>query len=160
MATSRSYFDFLLMFTEKKELSRSLADALEQSDTDPVAFFEANKKAHFKNRGIIKPGHAEQTLCYLLDVLGENKLVVELDWKDDFEEVNAAIELLSGGKIEDIASEDDDEDLFELLETVDDRLKKKGFTLLQFPLDSDSYPIAFASKKHGKALQKMIDDLF
>jgi hypothetical protein len=160
MATSRDYFDFLELLTGNEALSRSLADELQQSDTDPAAFFAAHKGAHFTNRGITRPGDDEQTLCYLLDVLGENKLVVELDWKDDFEEVNAAIELLSGGAVEEIASEDDDEELHALLETIEDRLDEEGYTLIQFPLDSDSYPIALVPRKKGKALLRLMEKLF
>jgi|GEM_PF-2907589 len=163
MATPTTYFDFLNLLTQQEFFSRKLAAELVASDQDGPAFFEKHYGKYFSNRGIDEPGNKEQTLCYLLDVLGEHGFVYELDWKADVDELNYALDQMSKGKIKDLLHEEDEEDaegMFELIFTAEDRLKPLGWGLIQFPLDSDSHPIALAPLEHLPALNQYISDLF
>lgn len=163
MPQPTTYYAFLHLLTQKEAFSKQLADELTASDSDGKAFFEAHYPKYFSNRSIDKPGNKEQTLCYLLDVLGEHNMLYELDWKADIDELNYALKLMSDGKITDLLDEEDEEGaegMFELIFTAEDRLKPLGWGLIQFPLDSDSHPIALAPLDRLPALNKFIDDLF
>ncbi|MGL4596090.1 MAG: DUF6630 family protein [Bacteroidia bacterium] len=166
MITEQKYFDLVFALTADEAFSKQTAQELMEADASPAAFFEKHKGQHFTNRGIEKPGHPEQTLCYLLDVLGEKDVVCELDWKADAEELNHAIKLLSHGEISDeLVDEDDEEDaeeegMFELLDLIEDPLQEYGYALVMFNLDSDSYPIALVKKEKYESVQTLIDELF
>jgi hypothetical protein len=164
--TEAMYFQTILALTADEAYSHQLARDLVESDTHPAAFYEKHKSTHFHNRGITAPGNDEQTLCYLLDELGEKEVVYELDWKADAEELNYAIKLLSRGKVDhELVDEDDEEDateegMFELLDVIEEPLREYGFGIVLFALESDSYPIAVVAFDQQEAIQTMIDDLF
>ncbi len=166
MITEQKYNDLVFSLTAEEAFSKKTAEELMEADANPTAFFEKHKGKYFTNRGIDKPGHPEQTLCYLLDVLGEKNVVYELDWKADAAELNHAIKLLSRGKISDeLVDEDDEEDaeeegMFELLDLIENPLEEYGYALVLFGLDSDSYPIALVRKESYEKVQTLIDELF
>lgn len=164
MNTEKNYLDLLLAITRNESFSKQLATELMESDTDPTDFFNKHKEEYFSNRGISAPGNPEQTLCYLLDKLDEKDFIYELDWKADSEEFNYALKLLSNQKIEeDLFSEEDEEDsdgMFEMIFDAEDRLEAYDFAIVQFPLESDSHPIALVPLERGEEIQTMIDELF
>lgn len=164
MNTEKNYFDLLLALTNDDALSKLLANELIESDTHPGEFFNKHKDNHFSNRGITASGNPEQTLCYLLDKLEEHDSLHELDYKADAEELNYAIQQLSKGKIDqDLLSEEDEEDaegMFELIFDAEDYLEEYDLAIVQFPLDSDSHPIALVPLERGEEIQTMIDELF
>jgi hypothetical protein len=164
MATLKEYNSFLFLLTKNDGLSTVLAENLENSDQDPKAFFKEHKEDYFSNRGISKAGDKEQTLCFLIDILIENEIVYELDWKADVYSINDAIQVLSKGKITiDIISEEEAseaEDMNDLIEMADEKLMNYQLGILQFWLDSDSFPIALVPLAECQILQKMLDDLF
>lgn len=164
MNTEKNYFDLLMALTNDESLSKQLAGELLESDTCSVDFFNKHQGNYFSNRGITTPGNPEQTLCYLLDKLQENDLLCELDYKADADELNQAIQLLSKGKIiEDLFSEEDEEEadgMFELLFDAEELLEEYDLAIVQFPLESDSHPIAIVPLERGEEIQTMIDDLF
>lgn len=158
----QAYKEFLLLLTGNNELSHKTATELAASDSDPGAFYEKHKE-QFAERGINKPGNEEQTLCYLLDVLTEHHFVHELDWKADADSLNFAIEEMSKEKIAEVVDEDDEEDaegMFELIEMAQDRLAEQEFAIIEFPLNSDSHPIALVPLQNEETLNAMIDQLF
>ena len=164
MKTEKNYYDLLISITNNESFSKGLAKDLMESEEKPLEFFSKHRGNHFSNRGINKAENAEQTLCYLLDKLEENKFLCELDYKADSEELNHAIKLLSKGKIEnDLISEEDAEGsngMFELIFDAEDYLEEYDLAIVQFPLDSDSHPIAIVSLKQSEKIQTMIDNLF
>ncbi|MGV3610337.1 MAG: DUF6630 family protein [Fluviicola sp.] len=164
MNTEKKYFNLLLALTNDEGFSKELAAELIESDTHPSTFFNKHQENHFSNRGITASGNPEQTLCYLLDKLEEHDFLRELDYKADAEELNYAIQQLSKGKIEDdLLSEEDEEDaegMFELIFDAEDYLEEYDLAIVQFPLDSDSHPIALVSFDRGEEIQTMIDELF
>jgi len=91
-------------------------------------------------------------------------LLYELDYKADSDELNHAIQLLSKGKIEeDLFSDEDEEDadgMFELLFDAEEQLEEYDLAIVQFPLESDSHPIAIVPLDRGEEIQTMIDELF
>ncbi len=164
MHTRPSYSKLLTTILDDRQFAQNLAEKLNECDRDPLAFFEEHKTNHFHNRGITKGGNPDQTLCYLLDILGERQLVYELDWKADSEELNYALRLLSSGKVSDELFTEDDEDdadgMYELLDMAEDLLEDYGYGLVMFPLDSDSHPIALVPIARREEVQAMIDELF
>lgn len=164
MNTEKNYFNLLIALTNDESFSKHLASELLESDTNPSDFFNKRKEEYFSNRGISVPGNKEQTVCYLLDKLDEKDFLYELDWKADSDELNYALKLLSKGKIEtDLFSEEDAEDadgMFELIFDAEERLEEYDFAIVQFPLDSDSNPIALVPLERGEEIQTMIDELF
>lgn len=164
MKTEKNYYDLLISITKDESFSKQLSMDLIESDEDAIGFFDKHSENHFRNRGINEAGHAEQTLCYLLDKLEENEFLCELDYKADSEELNDAIMLLSKGKIEsELFSEEDEEDsngMFELIFDAEDYLAEYNLAIVQFPLDSDSHPISIVSLEQGDEIQTMIDELF
>jgi hypothetical protein len=163
MATLREYYNFLFLLTNDDGLSIVLAEDLERSDQEPSAFFEEYKE-DFSNRGISKAGDKEQTLCFLIDVLIENEIVYELDWKADAYSLNDAMQELSNGKIKiDLISEEEAseaEDMIDLLEMAEIKLRSYKLGIVQFFLDSDSYPIAIVPLDDCENIQKALDYLF
>jgi hypothetical protein len=164
MNTEKNYFDLLIALTNDESLSKQLASELLESDSHSTDFFNKHMENYFSNRGITSPGNPEQTLCYLLDKLQENDLLYELDYKADSDELNHAIQLLSKGKIEeDLFSDEDEEDaegMFELIFDAEEHLEEYDLAIVQFPLDSDSHPIAIVPLDRGEEIQTMIDELF
>lgn len=164
MRTEKNYYDLLIFITKDENFSKQLSRELTESDEDAIRFFNKHSENHFRNRGIREAGHAEQTLCYLLDKLEENEFLCELGSKADSEELNGAIKLLSKGKIEnDLFSEEDEEGsngMFELIFDAEDYLEDYDLAIVQFPLDSDSHPIVVVSLEQSEEIQTMIDELF
>lgn len=164
MNTEKNYFDLLLALTTDEALSKQLAAELIESDIHPGSFFDKHKETHFSNRGITAPGNPEQTLCYLLDQLEDHDFLRELDHKADAEELNDAIQQLSKGKIEDDLLSDEDEEnadgMFELIFDTEDYLEAYDLAIVQFPLNSDSHPIAIVPYERGEEIQTLIDKLF
>jgi hypothetical protein len=164
MNTAENYYDLLIALTKDANFSKQLASELVESDEDALGFFNKHSENHFSNRGINEAGHPEQTLCYLLDKLEELEFLCELDHKADSEELNEAIRLLSKGKIEnDLFSEEDEEDangMFELIFDAEDYLVEYDLAIVQFPLESDSHPIAIVAIDELEAIETLIDELF
>ena len=164
MNTEKNYFDLLFALTNDETLSKQLAAELIASDINPSNFFDKHKEAHFSNRGITAPGNPEQTICYLLDQLEDHGFLRELDHKADVRELNDAIQQLSKGKIEDdLLSDEDEEDadgMFELIFDAEDYLEEYDLAIVQFPLNSDSHPIAIVPYERGEEIQTMVDELF
>lgn len=164
MKTEKNYYDLLILITKDENFSEQLSRDLTESDKNPIEFFNKHSENHFRNRGINEVGHKEQTLCYLLDKLEENEFMYELGNEADSEELNSAIKLLSKGKIEnDLFSEEDEEDsngMFELIFDAEDYLEEYDLAIVQFPLDSNSHPIAVVSLEQSEEIQTMVDELF
>ncbi len=164
MKTEQKYFDLLLLLTQNESFSHQLAKELIDSDSNQLEFFNKNCALHFSNRGINEAGNPEQTLSYLLDKLEDNNFLRELDYKANAEELNDAIIHLSKGKIKDeVFSEEDEEDsngMFEMIFDAEDYLEEFDLAIVQFPLNSDSHPIAIVALDHFEEIQTMIDELF
>ena len=164
MHTHNRYTTLLTTLLDDEESAGKLAEQLLESDDHPLTFFEKHKDKHFANRGINHAGNAEQTLCFMLDILSERQIVYELDWKADSEELNRALQLLSRGKIkEHIFTPEDEEDadgMYELLDMAEEILKEYDFGLVLFPLESDSHPIALVPLGQQEEIQAMINELF
>ncbi len=163
MNTEKSYIDFLLLLTGDQSLSEKLAAELVESDTDPEGFFAKHREAHFSKRGL-NAVHPKQTLLYMLNVLGENNFVFELDWKADAEELNYALKEMSRGVIEeDLISEDDEDDaegMFELIDIAEELLGEMDYGILHLDIESDSHPIALVTLDKLDILDEMSTDLF
>lgn len=146
------------------QASLILADQLVESDNDPFSFYEKYKEKYFHKRGISQAGNDEQTLCYLLGVLSEKNLVYELGWKADSNELNHALRVLSKGRINEnlftVEDEEDGDGMYELLDMAEELLGEYGLSLVSFPLESDSHPIALVSIEQKEEVQALIDDLF
>lgn len=162
MNSSADYYRLIILITGKEDFSMQLANDLAESDREPEAFFNKHHDQYFSNRGISKPGIKEQTLCYLLDVLQENNFGAELDWKGEIGDLNYVIGLMTNGKITDLLpeEEDDDDSMDELLDTADELLEEKGYRVLYFPLDSDSYPISLVAADKFDEANALVDSLF
>lgn len=164
MKTEKNYYDLLILITKDENFSEQLSRDLTESDKNAIEFFNKHSENYFRNRGINEVGHKEQTLCYLLDKLEENEFLCELGNEADSEELNSAIKLLSKGKIEnDLFSEEDEEDsngMFELIFDAEDYLEEYDLAIVQFPLDSNSHPIAVVSLEQSEDIQTMVDELF
>lgn len=164
MKAEKNYYNLLISITKDENFSKQLSKDLIESDMDAIGFFNKHSENHFRNRGMHEAGHAEQTLCYLLDKLEENEFLCELGNEADSEELNNAIKLMSKGKIEDdLFSEEDEEGsngMFELIFDAEDYLTEYDLAIVQFPLDSNSHPIAIVSIDQNEEIQTMIDELF
>lgn len=162
MNNTAAYYRLVMLITGNEAFSLKLANELNDCDREPEAFFQKNYGQYFSNRGIEKPGHKEQTLCYLLDVLQENDYGAELDWKGEIADLNYVIGKMTKGKLEDLLpeDEDDDEPMNELLDTADELLYENGYAVLHFPLDSDSYPIALVPLDKQDEAEALVDELF
>lgn len=164
MKTEKNYYDFLFLLTGDAALSRTLTDAMTESDTHPEKFFAGNYGRHFATRGVDNPGHPRQTLLFMLDELIDRDFVAELDWKADAEELNEALRAMSHGAIdEDLLSGEDEADadgMFELIEIAEELLEAKGYGILQLDIESDSHPIALVKLNQLERLDEMAGELF
>ncbi|MCE3297265.1 MAG: hypothetical protein K0R65_2979 [Crocinitomicaceae bacterium] len=164
MQAYKQYHTLLTTLLGENQVAHQLADQLLESDDHPISFFEKHKETHFHNRGITRAGNVEQTLCFMLDVLGKHEVVYELDWKADSEELNHALRLLSRGRIKDNLFTDQDEKdadgMYELLDMAEELLEEYGLAMITFPLESDSHPIALVPVDQKEKIEMLIDDLF
>jgi Zn-dependent M16 (insulinase) family peptidase len=164
MKTEKNYFDLLISITNDENFSSQLAKELIESEENPLEFYNKHRENHFTNRGIDEAGNSEQSLSYLLDKLEDNNFLRELDYKANSEELNDALKHLSKGKIEkDFFTEEDEEEsngMFEMLFDAEDYLEEFDLAIVQFPLDSDSHPIALVPLERSEEIQTMIDELF
>ena len=164
MKTEQKFFDLLILITNNLELSTLLSKEMMESENNLHSFFEKHKAAHFTNRGIRDAENPELALCYLLDKLGENEFLCELDYNPDSEELNYSLKLLSKGIIKnDLFSEEDEQDahgMFELIFDAEDYLEEFDLGIVEFPIESDSHPISLVPLEKLEVVQTMIDELF
>lgn len=164
MKTAQKYFDLLSLITNDEDLSTFLSKEMMEAENNLQSFFDKHKAAHFTNRGISNADNPDLVLCYLLDKLEEKEFLCELDYKPDSEELNYALKLLSKGKIKkDLFSDEDEEDahgMFELIFDAEDYLEELDLAIVQFPIESDSHPIALVPLEKLGDAQTLIDELF
>ena len=117
--------------------AREIATAITEAVRAPGDYLAAHA-ARMNERAISAPPPNLPWIA-LIDALGEAGALVELDWKTEAEDVEAAVRALAKGFR--LPAGDDDRSTWELLEEAAQALRKKRLQLAQLDMGSDAYPL-------------------
>lgn len=162
MNNEKNYYDFVIGLTKDASLSTKLSNELLESDTSPELFF--GKHADLLLADKIRQDHKHLTLRYLIAVLKKENYVIELEAQPNLDVLNDALARLSNDKITRpvISSKDNvnPRNMLDLLETADDIMMEEGLTILYFPSERNTFPIAVVSTEEWDHLDALLDELF
>lgn len=162
MNNEKNYYDFVIGLTKDVSLSTKLSNELVESDTSPDLFL--GKHTDLLLADETRNDYKHLTLRYLIAVLKKENYVIELETQPNVEVLNDALKRLSKGKITNsiITAQDkiNPRDMLDLLETADDVIMEEGLTILYFPSERNTFPIAVVSTEEWDHLDALLDELF
>jgi len=147
MTKQESLAQFLKLLGENKTLSakhlNEVQTAVDSAINDPDGYFHKHK-SDFENRGI---SEAREDLFQfvLLNGLIEAKLVAEIDWKTEWEDVAWNIENISGEKNFDEPANTEETEAS--LKAISKQLQDRHKYLVRWEMDSDSYVVFVVEEK-------------
>lgn len=127
-------------------LDEAFADAV-----DPAGYFE-------KHSGSLSPFDAPDEIHYqrlIIDAMLERRLIAQLDWKADLDEVNYALGTITQDNPSGLLTEDDGEDAESWLSAAGDKLEAEGRALLCWDLQSDEYTVFAADLAEAPDLMEL-----
>ncbi len=153
--------EYLLELVSIFTSDTSLLKEVELAIDNPGQYVK-NYSSLLQERGITKPIENLLWLA-LVNGLSIRKLLYELDWKDDPEElVNVTLNLTVNrpnyNSIKDTLSEIKPllgDDIEEFLPIFNNSLEKEGVQLVWLDIDSDSYPLTIIDAKNLKVAQQL-----
>ena len=126
-------------------LKSTLKTKLKQSFESPRTFYNEDGEFLLSERGLTYPENKSLTSKFvLIDTMIEGNEMIEVDWKEEEEEVRSAIKIIlktKGYKNEfSELNKFENEDTFEILQLINSKeLNLSGYSLEIIDIDSDSY---------------------
>ena len=125
-------------------LQKDLKIKLKQAFENPKSFYDDDNEFILSDRGLTYPDDVALTPKFVLvDTMQDENQMAEIDWKEDEDEIQYAINrILKAKNFANISSEAkyDDSETFDILHLINDNeLKLLGYSLEILDIDSDSY---------------------
>lgn len=153
--------------TNNETILNKYSDKLNQLDETPHLIFDNDEYYYdtVNNKFQVYRGNSKELKEYsewflLIDTLQFDKILWELDWKTDFSETNAVIEILAKSKNYDLPSlnitdDTDIKDLDQYFTKINQILEKVGLNIVELYIDSDSYVIGLIKNGNSKKIQEL-----
>ena len=157
------YEDIISSIVVSEALKNELTIKIKQAFEEPEIFYDPEGKCILSERGINYSNEGKLTPKFvLIDTLIDNDQMIEVDWKEDEEDVRYGLNKIIESKgygfqiSEDSLYEEDDE-TFEIIYSIsDEELQPLGYSIEMIDINSDSHVLTIIPL----GIQEVVKGLF